>query len=70
MDMKCKKLILLTMRMNNANYKKLKFTRTKVVNLEMFFKVNTINIITIIQLRLEKSCQIIFYETSLRLKQF
>ncbi|CAH1724407.1 unnamed protein product [Aphis gossypii] len=38
MDMKCKKLILLTMRMNNANYKKLKFTRTKVVNLEMFFK--------------------------------
>ncbi|CAI6346948.1 unnamed protein product [Macrosiphum euphorbiae] len=38
MDMKCKKLILLTMKMNNANYKKLKFTRTKIVNLEMFFK--------------------------------
>ncbi|CAI6373156.1 unnamed protein product [Macrosiphum euphorbiae] len=38
MDMKCKKLILLTMRLNNANQKKLKFTRTKIVNLEMFFK--------------------------------
>ena len=46
MDMKCKKLILLTMKMNNANYKKLKFTRTKIVNLEMFFKVST-NIINI-----------------------
>ncbi|KAL5239807.1 hypothetical protein ACI65C_007217 [Semiaphis heraclei] len=39
MDMKCKKLILLTMRMNNANKKSLKFTITKIVNLEMFFKV-------------------------------
>ncbi|XP_060857454.1 uncharacterized protein LOC132935036 isoform X1 [Metopolophium dirhodum] len=38
MDMKCKKLILLTMILNNANHKKLKFTRTKIVNLEMFFK--------------------------------
>ncbi|XP_060878102.1 odorant receptor 46a-like isoform X2 [Metopolophium dirhodum] len=38
MDMKCKKLILLTMKMNNANQKKLKFTRTRIVNLEMFFK--------------------------------
>ncbi|XP_022169093.1 odorant receptor 46a-like, partial [Myzus persicae] len=38
MDMKCKKLILLAMKLNNANYKKLKFTRTKIVNLEMFFK--------------------------------
>ncbi|CAI6373144.1 unnamed protein product [Macrosiphum euphorbiae] len=38
MDMKCKKLILLTMKLNNANQKKLKFTRTKIVNLEMFFK--------------------------------
>ncbi|CAI6373122.1 unnamed protein product [Macrosiphum euphorbiae] len=38
MDMKCKKLILLTMTLNNANQKKLKFTRTKIVNLEMFFK--------------------------------
>eukprot|EP00102_Acyrthosiphon_pisum_P011405 XP_008180122.1 PREDICTED: odorant receptor 46a-like [Acyrthosiphon pisum] len=38
MDMKCKKLILLTMQLNNANQIKLKFTRTKIVNLEMFFK--------------------------------
>ncbi|CAI6366105.1 unnamed protein product [Macrosiphum euphorbiae] len=38
MDMRCKKLVLLTMKMNNANQKKLKFTRTKIVNLEMFFK--------------------------------
>ncbi|XP_060858694.1 uncharacterized protein LOC132936046 [Metopolophium dirhodum] len=38
MDMKCKKLILLMMKLNNANHKKLKFTRTKIVNLEMFFK--------------------------------
>lgn len=28
------------MKMNNANYKKLKFTRTKIVSLEMFFKVS------------------------------
>jgi len=47
MDMKFKKLILLTMKMNNANHKVLKFTRTKIVDLEMFFKVNTnININT------------------------
>ncbi|KAL4098209.1 hypothetical protein QTP88_022856 [Uroleucon formosanum] len=39
MDMKCKKLILLTMKMNNANHKKLKFTRTRIVNLEMFYKI-------------------------------
>ncbi|XP_050056748.1 uncharacterized protein LOC114129668 isoform X2 [Aphis gossypii] len=38
MCMRCKKLILLTMEMNNANHIKLKFTRTKIVNLEMFFK--------------------------------
>ncbi|KAL4098229.1 hypothetical protein QTP88_022873 [Uroleucon formosanum] len=38
MDMKFKKLILLTMKMNNTNHKMLKFTRTKIVNLEMFFK--------------------------------
>ena len=40
MDMKCKQLTLSTMQMNNANHKKLKFTRTKIVNLEMFYKVN------------------------------
>ncbi|KAL4083387.1 hypothetical protein QTP88_028711 [Uroleucon formosanum] len=38
MDMKCKKLILMTMNLNNADNKKLKFTSTKIVNLEMFFK--------------------------------
>eukprot|EP00102_Acyrthosiphon_pisum_P020628 XP_016657838.1 PREDICTED: odorant receptor 46a-like [Acyrthosiphon pisum] len=38
MDMKCKKLLLLTMKLNNANQKKLKFTRTRIVNMEMFFK--------------------------------
>ncbi|XP_026807368.1 odorant receptor 46a-like [Rhopalosiphum maidis] len=38
MDMKCKKMILFIMKMNNANYKKLKLTSTKIINLEMFFK--------------------------------
>ncbi|KAL5239261.1 hypothetical protein ACI65C_006671 [Semiaphis heraclei] len=38
MDMKCKKFILLSMKLINANNKDLKFTRTKIVNLEMFFK--------------------------------
>jgi len=28
------------MKVNNAHYKKLRFTRTKIVNLEMFFKVS------------------------------
>jgi len=42
MNMKCKKLILSTMKLNNTNNQKLKFTRTKIVNLEMFFKVGTI----------------------------
>ncbi|XP_022160430.1 odorant receptor 46a-like [Myzus persicae] len=35
-DIKCKKLILLAMKINNANHLKLKFTNTKIVNLEMF----------------------------------
>jgi len=51
MDMKCKKLILQTMQLNNANQKKLRFTRTRIVNLEMFFKVRT-NEIIITQLKL------------------
>ncbi|KAL4097258.1 hypothetical protein QTP88_022061 [Uroleucon formosanum] len=38
MDIKCKKLILFAMKMNNGDQKKLKFTRTKIINLEMFFK--------------------------------
>jgi len=46
MNMKCKKLVLLTMQLNNANNQQLKFTRTKIVNLEMFFKVST-NIVII-----------------------
>jgi len=45
MDMKCKKMILLTMKMNNADQKKLRFTSTRTVNLNMFFKVSTIIII-------------------------
>ncbi|KAF0766000.1 odorant receptor 46a-like, partial [Aphis craccivora] len=36
MDIKCKKLILLAMEMNNANHLKMKFTSTKIVNKEMF----------------------------------
>ncbi|XP_026822408.1 uncharacterized protein LOC113560617 [Rhopalosiphum maidis] len=38
MNMKCKKLILLTMQMNNVYYKKFRFTKNKVVNLDMFLK--------------------------------
>jgi len=45
MDMKCKKLILLTMKMNNANQRPLKFTRTRIVNLIMFFNVSFLVII-------------------------
>jgi len=40
MDIKCKKLILLAMEMNNANHLKMKFTSTKIVNKEMFTQVN------------------------------
>jgi len=40
MNMKSKKLILLTMKMNNANQKKLKITKTRIVNLEMYLKVS------------------------------
>jgi len=47
MNMKCKKLILLTMQMNNVYYKKFRFTKKKVVNLDMFLKVS-IHIIHII----------------------
>jgi len=45
MDMKCKKLILLTMKKNNAIQTTLRFTSTKTVNLNMFFKVSAIIII-------------------------
>ena len=39
MDMKSKKLILLAMKLNNANQLKIKFTSTKIVNLAMFTSV-------------------------------
>ncbi|XP_025205100.1 odorant receptor 46a-like [Melanaphis sacchari] len=50
MDMKCKKLILLIMRVNNANFKKLKFTTLKIINLEFFFKTisNCYSIISVL----------------------
>jgi len=51
MDKKCKNLILLTMKVNNVHYQKLRFTRTKIVNLEMFFKVSE-NIVIIILYKL------------------
>jgi len=41
MNMKCKKMILLTMKFNNTKQKKLKFTMTKIVNLELFCLVST-----------------------------
>lgn len=46
MDLKSKKMILFAMIMNNANKLKIKFTSTKIVNLEMFSHVSiTIRII-------------------------
>jgi len=39
MDMKCKILILFTMKINNAHQQKLQYTRTRIINLEMFYKV-------------------------------
>eukprot|EP00102_Acyrthosiphon_pisum_P024466 XP_016661676.1 PREDICTED: odorant receptor 33b-like isoform X2 [Acyrthosiphon pisum] len=37
MDMKFKKLILLTMRMNDAHQQKLQYTKTKIINMEIFY---------------------------------
>jgi len=48
MNLKCKKLILLTMMMNNAHQKKLKFTSQNIVNMEMFSRVRTTNATMII----------------------
>ncbi|KAE9539985.1 hypothetical protein AGLY_005237 [Aphis glycines] len=42
-DMKCKKLILLTMVMNNAHHQKLQYTRTRIINLEIFYQTMRIN---------------------------
>ncbi|CAI6360301.1 unnamed protein product [Macrosiphum euphorbiae] len=39
MDMKFKKLILLTMRMANAHQNKLQITRTRIINMEIFYQV-------------------------------
>ncbi|CAI6350149.1 unnamed protein product [Macrosiphum euphorbiae] len=39
MDIKFQKLILLTMRMANAHQNKLQFTRTKIINMEIFYQV-------------------------------
>lgn len=39
MDLKSKKMILIAMKLNNANYLQLKFTINKIVNLEMFTNV-------------------------------
>lgn len=39
MDRRSKKLILRTMQMNNANQIKLKYTVTKIINLELFSSV-------------------------------
>ncbi|CAI6362883.1 unnamed protein product [Macrosiphum euphorbiae] len=38
MDLKLKKLILLTMRMANAQQDKLQFTRTRIINMELFYQ--------------------------------
>jgi len=42
MDIKCKKNILLTMKINNIHQQKIQYTRARIVNLEMFYKVCTI----------------------------
>jgi len=39
MNMKCKKLVLMTMKMNNAHRLTLRITPMKIVNLEMFCNV-------------------------------
>ncbi|XP_060876983.1 uncharacterized protein LOC132949888 [Metopolophium dirhodum] len=38
MDMKCKKLILSTMRLNDAHQQKLQYTRTRIINMEIFYQ--------------------------------
>jgi len=40
MDLKSKKMILFNLIINNANQLKIKFTNTKIVNLEMFSHVS------------------------------
>jgi len=55
MDLKCKKLILMTMKMNNAHQQKLKFSSKYIVNLAMFFRVSISNTIEIVIMRKYKS---------------
>lgn len=45
MNIKLKKTILLAMQLNNAHQKKLQYSKTKVVNLEMFFQVRKLLLI-------------------------
>lgn len=40
MDIRSKLLVLYTMKMNNVNQLKLKYTNTKIVNLEMYASVS------------------------------
>jgi len=40
MDLKSKKMILFNLTINNASQLKMKFTNTKIVNLEMFSHVS------------------------------
>jgi len=42
MDIKFKKLLLLAMKLNNANQLKMKATPNKVVNLQLFSSVNVL----------------------------
>lgn len=42
MNLKIKKIILFNLTLNNANQLKMKFTNTKIVNLEMFSHVSII----------------------------
>lgn len=43
MNIESRKLIVCAMHLNNANQLKLKFTETKIVNLEMFSHVRILN---------------------------
>jgi len=54
MDLKCKELVLMTMKMNNAHQQKLKFSSIYIVNLEMFFRVSTSNKIEIVIMKTNK----------------
>lgn len=45
MNIEFKKLMLLNMRLNNAENLKLKISKTKIINLEMFTHVCLINLV-------------------------